>query len=163
MAASTDLTADPDDVLVHDCARHIVDAFGFYNAEFRVITRRAPVRFETRDWIGSQRDAAERIDLYDRFVNQTIAELRLQLGERALDRALWARIRNEFAAQVEGVPDHEFTKTFFSSITRQLFGTVGVAPDIEFVATDLDPLASVRKSVPNMRHYLNRGSLALLI
>jgi isocitrate dehydrogenase kinase/phosphatase len=163
MAASTDLTAGPDDVLVHDCARHIVDAFGFYNAEFRVITRRAPVRFETRDWIGSQRDAAERIDLYDRFVNQTIAELRLQLGERALDRALWARIRNEFAAQVEGVPDHEFTKTFFSSITRQLFGTVGVAPDIEFVATDLDPLASVRKSVPNMRHYLNRGSLALLI
>src|SRR5689334_14917953 len=98
MAASTDITADSDDVLVHDCARHIVDAFGFYNAEFRVITRRAPVRFETRDWKGSQRDAVERIDLYDRFVNQTIAELRLQLGERALDRALWARIRDEFAA-----------------------------------------------------------------
>jgi isocitrate dehydrogenase kinase/phosphatase len=163
MAASTDLTADADGALVHDCARHIVDAFGFYNAEFRVITRRAPVRFDTRDWTGSQRDAVERIDLYDRFVNQTIAELQLKLGERALDRALWARIRNEFAAQVAGLPDHEFTKTFFSSITRQLFGTVGVAPQIEFVATDLDPLASVRESAPNMRHYLNRGSLALLI
>src|SRR5689334_17843821 len=114
MAASTDMTADSDAVLVHDCARHIVDAFGFYNAEFRVITRRAPVRFETRDWKGSQRDAVERIDLYDRFVNQTIAELRLQLGTRALDRALWARIRNEFAAQVQDLPDNEFTKTFFS-------------------------------------------------
>src|SRR5215510_2128110 len=92
--------------LAAQCARHIVEAFGFYNAEFRVITRRAPVRFETRDWKGSQRDAVERIDLYDRFVNQTIAELRLQLAPRDLDRALWARIKNEFAFQIEGLPDN---------------------------------------------------------
>src|SRR4029450_10097715 len=86
--------------LVHQCARHIVEAFGFYNAEFRVITRRAPVRFDTRDWKGSQRDAVARIELYDRFVNQTIAELRLELGERALDRTLWAQIRREFETQI---------------------------------------------------------------
>jgi len=163
-----------------DCAHHIADAFAFYNAEFRVITRRAPVRFDTRDWKGSQRDAVERIELYDRFVNQTIAELRLRLGERALDRALWARIRDEFAAQIAGLPDNEFTKTFFSSITRQLFGTVGVAPEIEFVATDLDPLADVRHpGTPTpaaiaskatgtrpeavTRIYPNHGSLGLLI
>jgi isocitrate dehydrogenase kinase/phosphatase len=147
--------------LTTECARHIVDAFGFYNAEFRVITRRAPVRFDTRDWKGSQRDAVDRIDLYDRFVTQTIAELCLTLGDRALDRALWAEIRNEFAAQIEGLPDNEFTKTFFSSITRQLFGTVGVSPQIEFVATDLDPLANVRSTVGTNTYY-NRGSLALL-
>ena len=144
------------------CARHIVDAFGFYNAEFRVITRRAPVRFDTRDWKGSQRDAVDRIELYDRFVNQTIAELHLLLGKRALERALWADIRGEFAAQIDGLPDPEFIKTFFSSITRQLFGTVGVAPEIEFVATDLDPLAGVRAG-PGTNLYRNRGSLELLI
>jgi isocitrate dehydrogenase kinase/phosphatase len=144
-----------------ECARHIVDAFGFYNAEFRVITRRAPVRFDTRDWKGSQRDAVDRIDLYDRFVTQTIAELCLTLGDRSLDRGLWAGIRNEFAAQIAALPDTEFTKTFFSSITRQLFGTVGVSPEIEFVATDLDPLANVRSTV-GTNTYFNRGSLALL-
>jgi isocitrate dehydrogenase kinase/phosphatase len=145
-----------------ECARHIVDAFGFYNAEFRVITRRAPVRFDTRDWKGSQRDAVARIDLYERFVSQTIAELRLRLGERALDRELWAQIRNEFATQIAVLPDTEFTKTFFSSITRQLFGTVGVASAIEFVATDLDPLANVRSTL-GTNTYLNRGALPLLI
>jgi isocitrate dehydrogenase kinase/phosphatase len=144
-----------------DCAHRIAEAFVRYNAEFREITRRAPARFDARDSKGSQRDAVERIELYDRLVNQTIAELRLTLGERALDRQLWAEIRTEFIALIESLPDAEFTKTFFSSITRQLYGTVGVAPEIEFVATDLDPLGKVASSVQT-NIYSNHGSLQLL-
>ncbi len=144
-----------------DCARHLVEAFANYNAEFRAITRRAPLRFDARDWKGSQRDAVERIELYDRFVNQTVAELGAALGDAALERERWRQIRAEFAALISALPDPEFTKTFFSSITRRLFGTVGVAPDIEFVATDLDPLAAVEGSV-GTNSYVNHGSLALL-
>jgi len=144
-----------------ECARQIVDAFARYNAEFRAITRRAPQRFDSRDWRGSQRDAVERIELYDHWVNQTIVALRLALRERAADRHLWQQIRGEFATQIEALPDPEFTKTFFSSISRKLFGIVGVAPDIEFVATDLDPLADIHSAV-GTNTYLNHGSLALL-
>jgi isocitrate dehydrogenase kinase/phosphatase len=146
----------------HQCARDIVEAFARYNAEFRAITRRAPQRFDARDWKGSQRDAVERIELYDGFVNQTIAALRLALGAQATDRGLWQQIRSEFATQIVALPDPEFTKTFFSSISRRLFGTVGVAPDIEFVATDLDPLADIHSAI-GTNTYLNHGSLALLI
>jgi len=144
------------------CAREIAEAFADYNAEFRAITRRAPGRFDACDWKGSQRDAVERIELYDRYVNQTVAELRLHLTDQALDRSLWVKIRDHFAAQIEGVPDNEFTKTFFSSITRRLFGTVGIAEDIEFVATELDPLASINSTV-DTNTYANRGSLPLLV
>jgi len=144
-----------------ECSRHIVDAFAHYNAEFRAITRRAPQRFDARDWKGGQRDAVERIELYDRFVNQTIAELREQLGAAAGDRALWRQVHDQFGAQIQELPDPEFTKTFFSSISRRMFGTVGVAPDIEFVATELDPLASIRSAVGS-NTYLNHGSLSLL-
>jgi isocitrate dehydrogenase kinase/phosphatase len=144
-----------------DCAYLIAGAFADYNAQFRVITRRAPWRFDARDSKGSQRDAVERIELYDRLVSQTIAQLREKLGDRALDRELWGRIRIEFAALIEGLPDAEFTKTFFSSITRRLYGTVGVAPEIEFVATDLDPLGSVKSAV-GTNTYINHGSLLLL-
>jgi len=145
-----------------DCARQIVDAFARYNAEFRAITRRAPQRFDARDWKGSQRDAVERIELYDHYVNQTIAALRLALGVQAADRSLWQELRAEFAAQITTLPDPEFTKTFFSSISRRLFGTVGVSSDIEFVATDLDPLANIHAGV-GTNTYVNHGSLALLI
>src|SRR5579883_3086996 len=142
-------------------ARRIAGAFAEYNAEFRAITRRAPVRFDTRDWKGGQRDAVERIELYDRFVASTVAELRAMLGAQAEDRALWTRIRADFAERIEGLPDAEFIKTFFSSISRRLFGIVGVAPDIEFVATELDPLANVTSTVTT-NTYINHGSLALL-
>ncbi len=143
------------------CALDIVEAFARYNAEFRAITRRAPGRFDNRDARGSQLDAVERIELYDRFVNQTVAELRQRLGEAAVDRDLWRRIHHQFAAQITSLADPEFTKTFFSSISRRLFGTVGVAPDLEFVATDLDPLANIH-SAQGTHTYVNHGSLSLL-
>jgi len=73
---------------------------------------------------------------------------------------VWAQIRQHFEAEIAGLPDSEFTKTFFSSITRRLFGTVGVDANIEFVATDLDPLAGI--NVTGTKIYPNRGSLKLL-
>lgn len=152
-------TASPQ--LARECAREIAEAFERYNGEFRAITRRAPVRFDMRDSKGSQRDAVERIELYDRFVNRTVAELRTRFGERALDRDLWMQIRQDFPAEIATLPDPEFAKTFFSSTTRRLFGTIGVAPEIEFVATDLDPLASITSAV-GTNTYLNHGSLPLL-
>ena len=157
MSAADELTA----ALAEECARHTVEAFARYNAEFRAITRRAPLRFDSRDLRASQQDAIERIGLYERFVNQTVAELRERLGSRSLERALWRRIRGAFAARITQQPDPEFTKTFFSSISRRVFGTVGVAPDVEFVATDLDPLAGIHTSV-GTNTYLNHGSLSLL-
>ncbi|MDB6089222.1 MAG: hypothetical protein JWN85_2006 [Gammaproteobacteria bacterium] len=158
MTAAPDTSA-PD--LARACARQIAEAFASYNAQFRSITRRAPLRFDSRDSKASQRDAVERIDLYDLFVNQTVTTVRTRLGQGALERSLWIRIRDNFPAEISSLPDPEFAKTFFSSITRRLFGTVGIAPDIEFVATDLDPLANITSAV-GTNTYLNHGSLPLL-
>jgi isocitrate dehydrogenase kinase/phosphatase len=154
-------TSESTSQLARDSAREIREGFERYNAEFRAITRRAPVRFDARDSKGSQRDAVERIDLYDKFVNGAVTELRTKLGDQALDRDLWMQIRQDFPAEIRTLPDPEFAKTFFSSTTRRMFGTVGVAPEIEFVATDLDPLANITSAVGS-NTYLNHGSLALL-
>jgi isocitrate dehydrogenase kinase/phosphatase len=135
---------EPDMALARDCARAIFDAFGDYNAEFREVTRRARMRFENRDWVEGRRDAKERIDLYDRFVARTTEMLRSRLGERATDRDLWIRIRLCFEDEIRDFIDLEFEKTFFSSISRRLFVTVGVDPEVEFVALDLDPLSKIR-------------------
>lgn len=148
--------------MIPSVARNLSDAFLRYNTEFRQITRRAAQRFDSRDWRGSQLDAVERIDLYGHHVAAGVAALNELLGERALDRELWHAVRELFARQIENLSDKEFAKTFFSSVTRQLFATVGVAPDIEFVANDLDPLADIHSSDVTTE-YQNRGSLSLLI
>lgn len=136
--------AADDTALARDCARAIFDAFGDYNAEFREVTRRARLRFEQRDWVAGRHDAKERIDLYDRYVGHTTEMLRNRLGERATDRGLWLGIKRCFEEEIADFIDLEFEKTFFSSISRRLFATVGVDPEVEFVALDLDPLSKVR-------------------
>ena len=154
--------AAPAATLARECAADAVAAFERYNAEFRAITRRAPLRFEERDWRSSQRDAVERIELYGGYVERTVAGLRLRLADESLDRALWTTIKQEFARLIEPLADAEFRKTFFNSLTRTFFGTIGVSPEIEFVALDLDPLARVAE-YDFMASYANRGSLQLVL
>jgi isocitrate dehydrogenase kinase/phosphatase len=124
-------------------AQLVVGAFLRYNAEFREITRRARQHFVARDWAAAQADAVERLGLYDRHVRMAVEELRVLHGGASDDVELWRNARRHFAHLIDGLPDSEFCKTYFSSVTRKLFDTVGVAPDIEFIATDLDPLANV--------------------
>src|SRR5512140_694067 len=131
------------DALVADCAQLLVDAFADYNTEFRSITRRAPQRFEARDWRGSQKDAVERIELYEKYVTGSVELMRRRLGEDVNERAIWSSIKRRFDEIIDPLPDCEFPKTFFSSVTRKTFGTVGVDPAVEFVALDLDPIGNV--------------------
>jgi isocitrate dehydrogenase kinase/phosphatase len=159
-AATPATTATSRDTLVEECAAALALAFADYNAEFRAITRRAPQRFEDRDWRGSQRDAVERIELYDKCVNRAVAQMRTRLGEDATERALWSSIKRRFTELIDALPDLEFDKTFFNSVTRRTFGTIGVDAAVEFVALDLDPIGSVTSPIET-RTYVTRGSLEL--
>ena len=148
--------------LIQDCAQSLVDSFADYNADFRAVTQRAKQRFEDRDWRGSQRDAVERIDLYRRYVVGAVEHMRQALGDDVHERGIWSSIKRRFAEIIDPLPDSEFPKTFFSSVTRTTFDTSGVDPAVEFVALDLDPLGSVTTNVET-KIYANRGSVELLV
>jgi isocitrate dehydrogenase kinase/phosphatase len=126
------------------CAQMVVEAFLSYDASFRIVTRRAQACFAARDWRRSHEDAVERIELYEQSIRSTVAQLELALGDDVRHPGLWRDVKRHFSNLIGGLPDSEFCKTFFSSVTRRLFGTVGVTPDIEFVATEMDPLGAAR-------------------
>jgi isocitrate dehydrogenase kinase/phosphatase len=149
------------DQLVQECAQTLVDAFADYNTEFRAITQRARQRFEDRDWRASQKDAVERIELYEKYVDGTVELMTRRLADEVHERSLWSSIKRRFDEIIDPLPDSEFPKTFFSSVTRKTFGTVGVDAAVEFVALDLDPLANVHTHVETKR-YVNRGDIELL-
>jgi isocitrate dehydrogenase kinase/phosphatase len=121
------------------CALAIRDAFADYHRRFAEITRRARRHFETRDWNAARADAVARIELYDRCVLEISEALAGHLGDQAQHRGLWTAVRDHYARLVAPLLDQELYKTFFNTLTRRFFKTRGVAPDIEFVALDIEP------------------------
>jgi isocitrate dehydrogenase kinase/phosphatase len=109
--------------------------FEDYNAEFTRITRRAAKHFVARDWPAARTDAVSRIELYERHVSAAIEALRVELGANIHDRERWVEIKRHFNAEIAGVPDSDFYRTFFNSISRDVFATVGVDEQIEFTVT----------------------------
>jgi isocitrate dehydrogenase kinase/phosphatase len=112
-------------------------ALGFqrYLDERNRITRRARDRFVARAWAAAQADARDRLDLRDQVVLETVGGLRAELGALSRDRELWIRMKERFESEAATRPDGEVAATFFSSVTRRLFATVGVDPAIEFLAS----------------------------
>ncbi len=114
-------------------AQIIYDGFAQYNRQFQRITDRARRRFEQRDWKGQIQDIGERVELYDKWCLKIHRRLRKELGKTISDRTTWSEIRDFYGSRLENVPDAGFMKTFFNSISRRLFGTVGTDADLEFI------------------------------
>ena len=119
-------------------ARSIVGAFDEYMASFSAITRRAKARFETREWGGAVADAAERLDLYGHVIDRLEADVRAALGAQVTDGGVWAVMKAAHSQLIETRPDCEVAETFFNSVTRRIFTTVGVDPNIEYTAFNID-------------------------
>ena len=113
-------------------------AYEAYLREFREITRRAAGRHERREWQSIQQDARHRLDLHERFVTSAIVELRDELGMRVETRPVWTEAKRAYGEAVAARADYELAQTFFNSVTRRLFSTVGVDPAVEFVDTEYD-------------------------
>src|ERR1043166_3298493 len=141
-------------------AQAICDAFDAYHAQFKTITRRARTHFERRDWHAMQRDAAARLDLYAEVIGRIVAEIRELLGERDHDKLVWASIKAVYSGLIAARDDWELAETFFNSVSRRIFTTVGVDRQIEFVDSDFDtpPTASTH---PTFRTSTAPGCAAL--
>lgn len=122
-------------------ASAIAGAHQLYREDFEKITRRAKARFQRRDWQGAVEDAAERLDLYGQMIDRTEREVRRVLGDRVADEYVWAGTKAVYSGAIAGRDDWELAETFFNSVTRRIFTTLGVNPEIEFVDSDFEPPA----------------------
>lgn len=125
--------------LPHQAAAAIHAAFLEYQARFAAITRRARQRFENREWHKAQEDAVERLTLYRTVLDGTVAALGEQLEANVRNAFVWREIKAVHARLSQGRLDSELAGTFFNSITRRIFTTVGVDPNIEYLDFVRDP------------------------
>ena len=115
------------------CARLIYEGFEHYNRQFRRVTDRARRRFEEQDWKGQIQDIGERLELYDRWCATIRQRIGRELGAAADRREWWRQVRDLYGSRLDNVPDAGFMKTFFNSISRRTFGTVGTDGMLEFI------------------------------
>jgi isocitrate dehydrogenase kinase/phosphatase len=120
------------------CAHAVYRAFLSYQAEFHIITRRAADRFLRRDWLGAYADAAERLGLYSQVLNELVLTIRGLMGDRLEEKPVWVATKAVYSSLITLCEEWEIAESFFNSLTRRVFTTVGVNQQIEFVDSDFD-------------------------
>lgn len=139
----------------------IYRAFIEYQTAFQAHTYRASVLFEQRDWAGAQKNARERLDLYRQVVDRVEAAIRDIMKDRVQNRLVWASAKAVYSGLIVNEEAWEQAETFFNSVTRRVFTTVGVDEQIEFVATDFDTPPTPSKQ-PVYRTFERNGGTASL-
>jgi len=143
-------------------AQTIADAYASFDGRFRIVTRRARIRFEERDWRGIAADARQRLDLYGMAAARAAEDVSRLMGERAAEKPVWAAMKAVYSSLIQDRSYFELAETFFNSVTRKTFTTVGVNPVMEFVDTDFDtPPTEADK--PLYRAYADPASNADLV
>lgn len=122
------------------CAQRVVESFIEYDAAFSAVTKRAPERFQLRDWQGSQLDAVERAESYRQWVAATVADLHRMSGELFHKRGFWQQVQRHFVNLVDGLPDSELSKAFFNAAIRGVFKKAELEFPTAFSIDDIELL-----------------------
>jgi isocitrate dehydrogenase kinase/phosphatase len=131
-------------------AAAIHSAYDGWRQGFEEITARARERFERRDWRGAQADATARLALYRIHLDNAVADVRDLLEDALMERTLWAAVKAHHARSLAHRGDPEIAQTFFNSVTRRVFSTVGVDAAIEYL--DPDPSGADDAPAPTERY-----------
>ena len=127
--------------LAKQAAAVIFAAFEEYEREFRSITCHDKVRFGRGDWHGLPHDALQRLDIYQQVIARGLTQIRQLLDVSEKDKKLWATMKSAYADLICRCQDIGLAETFFNSISRRIFTTIGVDPRIEFLFSDFDARA----------------------
>ncbi|WP_116125819.1 bifunctional isocitrate dehydrogenase kinase/phosphatase [Lewinella sp. IMCC34183] len=119
-------------LLHYEVAHRILKGYMDYYYRFKLITKRARLRFEARDWHGTQADARSRIALYREEVSRTTGELNHLTTGTATGHAFWGRVREAFAEEIAHFNTRNIAETFFNSVYRFASG-IGADPAVMFV------------------------------
>jgi len=115
-------------------ARILYDSFVDFHDRFLAVTHRASGRFLNRAWAEHQVDATERLSLHKSLVNSAVDACRLTLAEdEAEARREWVAARLRYVELIARRIDLELAETFYNSVTRRLFGIIGLDPELEFL------------------------------
>jgi isocitrate dehydrogenase kinase/phosphatase len=128
-------------------ARVLLEGFDKHYALFRECARAARRHFEAGDWLAIQQVGRDRIDFYDRRVQEAAERLEREFRSAGLDGdALWEEVKLHFIGLLIDHRQPECAETFFNSVSVKILHRVYfhnrfifVRPAISTEHIDADP------------------------
>jgi isocitrate dehydrogenase kinase/phosphatase len=122
-----------DDRRAFDTAKAMLEGFDKHYRLFRQASAEAKARFESADWHGQQRAQRERIEFYDRRVDEGAERLQTEFGASELPMEVWHQVKLHYIGMLIDHHQPELAETFFNSVTTKILHRSYFRNDFIFV------------------------------
>jgi isocitrate dehydrogenase kinase/phosphatase len=121
------------DVRAPHIANALLEGFNRHYRLFREASRGAKARFEAGDWHGQQRAQRERIEYYDKRVDEAVHRLTTEHQATRLPADVWQQVKLHYIGLLTNHHQPELAETFFNSVTTRLLHRSYYRNDFLFV------------------------------
>lgn len=123
-------------------AATVLHGFDEYRSRFKQITADASRRFRDAAWREAQQASADRINLYDEKVEETLVRLQRTFEEEVLTHCdCWREARGHYAELISQRLDYELAETYFNSLFCSIFHHRHIRNDWMFVYSSREAAA----------------------
>ena len=129
-AAALQILADPRAL---DIAQALIEGFDRHYTLFRQTSAEAKQRFEQADWHGQQRAQAQRIEFYDKRVEEAAERLEREFLASLLSSETWQQVKLYYIGLLIEHHQPELAETFFNSVTTKILHRSYFKNDFIFV------------------------------
>lgn len=103
-----------------EIAQALLDGFNRHYRLFREASAAAKQRFERADWHGQQRAQRERIEFYDKRVDEAAERLQREFDASRLSADTWQQVKLHYIGLLVNHHQPELAETFFNSVTTKI-------------------------------------------
>src|SRR5437868_5679418 len=133
MSAAPAFPAALTDTRAFAIARAMLEGFDKHYRLFRQASAEAKARFEAADWHGQQRAQAQRIEYYDRRVEEATERLQSEFQAATLPMEVWQQVKLHYIGLLINHYQPECAETFFNSVTTKILHRTYFQNDFIFV------------------------------
>ncbi len=108
------------DSRAYDIAKAMLEGFNRHYRLFSETNRAAKQRFEAADWHGQQRAQAQRIEFYDKRVDEAVERLLREFDIARLSDDTWQQVKLHYIGLLIDHHQPELAETFFNSVTTKI-------------------------------------------
>ncbi|MCO5125163.1 MAG: bifunctional isocitrate dehydrogenase kinase/phosphatase [Rhizobacter sp.] len=116
-----------------DIALAMLEGFNRHYRLFRETSAAAKQRFERADWHGQQRAQRERIEFYDKRVEEAAERLQSEFEAATLPMDVWHQVKLHYIGLLTNHHQPECAETFFNSVTTKILHRSYFRNDFIFV------------------------------